>query len=179
MLIKIGTTIIFLAMLTFGYASVQNAQGSSSVTLEQVSNSTDFKMLLPTSLDKWNIEVKEPVSFELNTPITAAHLSFFNKSGDFIFSMTQHKATGYIGRREITQIDVSKKTMDTKVVEEEFKFNNDGTVVDWDGITARFEAWADGTPGGILRWIQNDTYVEMDSKKLSQNAMLTLARTMQ
>ncbi|MED3604247.1 DUF4367 domain-containing protein [Bacillus subtilis] len=41
-----------------------------------------------------------------------------------------------------------------------------------------FERWADGTKGGILRWVQNGTYVEMDSSNLKDTEMVQLAQSM-
>ncbi|WDM28993.1 DUF4367 domain-containing protein [Paenibacillus mucilaginosus] len=45
-------------------------------------------------------------------------------------------------------------------------------------LDARFIPWSGHTSGGFLRWIQDDTYVELDSGELSKNEMIKIAKSM-
>lgn len=43
------------------------------------------------------------------------------------------------------------------------------------GIEGRFEPWVNHTPGGHLRWVQNGTFIEIDSGVLTKEEMVELA----
>jgi hypothetical protein len=92
-----------------------------------------------------------------------------------MFGIEQHKAIGYKSKREETYFDVRNNTSTTKVIEENFKFDTSGEIVKLNGIEARF---AYGTQGGCLRWVQDGTYIEMDSFRLSRKQMVILAESM-
>lgn len=78
---------------------------------------------------------------------------------------------GYKQIRSFTKFDARKKTSTTEEVEEEFRFDLSGEKLDLYGIDARYVPWADGTPGGYLRWIQDATFIELDSALLTKNKL--------
>lgn len=147
--------------------------------MEQISKAADFEVLLPHySMRSWKMEVKNPYPLDLSKAITRVRLHYFNKSGEsYAFGIEQHKALGYRSKREQTNIDISNNTQTPEIMEEDFKFNTRGELVKFNGVEARFEAWANGMPGGYLRWIQNGTYVEIDSMTMPKKYMIKLAKS--
>lgn len=95
-----------------------------------------------------------------------------------MFGIEEHKADGYKIRRVETIIDVHNQTSTEKTIVEEFKFDVRGEKIYIDGIEARFVPWANHKPGGYLRWIQDGTFIEIDSGALTKEMMIELAKSM-
>ncbi|MDQ0090437.1 hypothetical protein J2T12_003860 [Paenibacillus anaericanus] len=147
------------------------------IELDQLRSSTDFKLFTPHySLTSWKLEIKEPYPLDTDRLITKVRLHYFDKSGSkYMFGIEQHKAIGYKSKRSDTIIDVRSKTSTTRDIEDHFKFDTSGEIVKLNGIEARFDY---GTQGGCLRWVQDGTYIEMDSFRLSRKQMVILAKSM-
>jgi hypothetical protein len=170
-----------ILVLVVAVASIANTKlASADARLDQLKRVTDFKLFTPNySIESWNIEIKEPYPLDLGRPITKVRLHYFDKTGRaYIFGIEQHKAVGYKSKRYETNIDVRKNKSTTKVKEEVFKFDASGEIVKFNGIEARFKPWAGGIPGGYLRWIQQGTYIEIDSSCLSKKQMVEIAKSM-
>mgnify|MGYP001954955926 CR=1 FL=1 len=61
---------------------------------------------------------------------------------------------------------------------EEFKPNyHIGETVIINGNEGRYISWKN-SPGGLLWWIQDDTYIEIDSGTLTKGEMIKLAKTL-
>lgn len=148
-----------------------------TINLNDIKEKADFKLYLPTIKD-WKVELKLPSHLDLSTKITLIRLHYFYTSGDYIVGIEQHKAMGYKIRREETHIDVKNNLTKKTIIEEYFKPNQKGERVSINGIEARFEAWVNTDNGGILRWVNNETYIEMDSANLSKAQMINLAKSM-
>jgi hypothetical protein len=148
--------------------------------MKQIKNSTDFKLLVPHySMQSWKLEIKEPYPVDLKRPITKVRLHYFDKSGQsYMFRVEQHKSIGYKSKQERVHIDARNNTSTRIIVEEDFKFDRSGEILTFNEIEARFTPWADDTPGGFLRWIQDGTYIEIDSAHLSKKDMILLAKSM-
>ncbi|RCW40859.1 DUF4367 domain-containing protein [Paenibacillus prosopidis] len=171
--------LIFIMILTM--VSVVNPNlVSADIGLDSLKSATDFKLFTPHySTKSWKLEIKEPYPIDLDRSIVKVRLHYFDKSGQtYMFGVEQHKAKGYKIKRSETTIDVRNKTSTTKVIEEDFKFDTSGENEEINGIEARFQPWGDGTPGGVLRWVQDGTYIEIDSMHLSQKQMVKLAESM-
>lgn len=148
------------------------------IGLDQLKSAVDFKLFTPhDSLTSWRLEIKEP--YPLNNTerlITKVRLHYFDKSGStFMFGIEQHKAIGYKSKRSDTTIDVRSKTSTTRVIEENFNFDLNGEIVKFNGVEARLDY---GTQGRCLRWVQDGTYIEMYSFRISRKQMLILAKSM-
>jgi hypothetical protein len=153
---------------------------SSQVELDELNNVTDFKLLTPyNSNESYKFEIKEPYPLVPGRSISSVRLHYFDKSGQkYMFGMEEHKAVGYKIKRVETTIDVHNQTSTTKITDEDFKFDVRGEKVNINGIEARFVPWANHTPGGYLRWVQDGTYIEIDSGDLSKQIMVELAKSM-
>ncbi|MDQ0192777.1 hypothetical protein [Paenibacillus wynnii] len=172
--------VIFIFSLLVATASPIALDSVSQTKFEQVKKSTDFKLLLPRDYtQKWKLEIKEPYPVDATSPITRVRLHYFDKSGQtYMFGIEQHKAFGYKIKTEKTVLDVRNKTSTTVIGEEEFKFDTHGETVIFKGIEARFVPWANHIPGGFLRWVQDGTYIEIDSNQLSKTEMIEVAISM-
>jgi hypothetical protein len=153
---------------------------SSHFKLVELKNAADFKLLTPyNSIERYKIEIKEPYPLVPGRSISRARLHYFDKSGQtYMFGMEEHKAVGYKIKRVETTFDVRNQTSTTRIIDEDFKFDVRGEKVNINGIEARFVPWVNHRPGGYLRWVQDGTYIEIDSGDLSKQMMVELAKSM-
>lgn len=115
----------------------------------------------------------------LSQPVSKVRVHYFDESGHkYLFGIEEHKAIGYRINRVVTNIDVGTGSSTTRTIVKDFIFNERGEKININGIEVRFEPWANHIPGGYLRWVQNDTYIEIDSGELTKEEMIALAKTM-
>ncbi|WP_274654363.1 DUF4367 domain-containing protein [Paenibacillus humicola] len=90
-----------------------------------------------------------------------------------------HRASRWLVKikREETIIDVRNKTSKTRTVVENFKFDLSGEKANISGVEARFVPWVHNKPGGYLRWVQDGTYLQMDSGNLKKEKMSEIANS--
>jgi hypothetical protein len=127
--------------------------------------------------NEWTVELKYPYPLDTTKPIQSVRLHYFDKDENYILGIEQHKAVGYKIKKEKIDIDVRNNTTTRTIVEEDFKFNTSGEVIKISGMEARFTSWANYTIGGLLRWVQDGTYIEMDSTQLSKKDMIEVAKS--
>jgi hypothetical protein len=153
---------------------------SPNVGLNKLKNATDFKLLTPNnSIENYKLEIKEPHPLILSRSISKVRLHYFDKSGQtYVFAIEEHKAVGYRIKRVETNVDVRNQTSTSSTIVEDFKFDISGEKININGIEGRFVPWANHIPGGYLRWVQDSTYVEIDSGNLSKEIMVELAKSM-
>lgn len=161
-------------------ASANSLTASSNVGLDKLKNATEFKLITPyNSFESYKLEIKEPYPLDFGRSISKVRLHYFDKSGQtYVFGIEEHKAVGYKIKRVETHYDVRNHTSTTRTIVEDFKFDVSGENVIINGIEARFIPWANHIPGGYLRWIQDGTYIEIDSGDLSKEMMIELAKSM-
>ncbi|WP_433921726.1 hypothetical protein [Paenibacillus taichungensis] len=161
-------------------ASAQPTQAFSNVDLDKLQTAADFKLFTPSYLvENYKLQIKEPYPFDLRQSVSKVRLHFFDESGQtYLFGIEEHKAGGYKVNRVVTNVDVRNQSSTTRTIVEDFKFNERGEKMNINGIEGRFEPWANHISGGYLRWVQNDTFIEMDSKELTKEEMIALAKSM-
>ncbi|RJE88337.1 hypothetical protein D3P07_10015 [Paenibacillus sp. 1011MAR3C5] len=59
-----------------------------------------------------------------------------------------------------------------------FKFSECGAKMNINGSEERFEPRANYIAGGLLRWVQDGTFIEIDSKVFTKEEMIYLAKSM-
>ncbi|MCG7379415.1 DUF4367 domain-containing protein [Paenibacillus sp. ACRSA] len=152
----------------------------SNAELDKLKSVADFNIFTPSfSIQNYKLEIKEPYPFNPDQEISKIRLHFFDESGkSYLFGVEEHKAVGYKINRDIITIDVRNHTSTTRTVIENFKFSERGEIININGIEGRFEAWVNHVPGGYLRWIHNDTFIEIDSGELTKDQMIALAKSM-
>lgn len=152
------------------------------VDFNKIKTHADFTLLYPSGklARDWRVEVKSPYPLRFNEPIGKVRLHYFDCKGEYVLGIEQHKAKGYVYRKEIEMIDVRNHTSRTRIVYELFEQSTLGEVVQIGKAKGYFVAWVDRNPipGGILHWIQGDTYVEMESMTITKEQMIEVARSM-
>ncbi|MFC5406571.1 DUF4367 domain-containing protein [Cohnella soli] len=150
-----------------------------STELNEVKHKSAFTLLVPENIPNgWTVELKCPYPLDTTKAIQYVRLHYFDKDENYMFGIEQHKAIGYKSKKEQTSIDVRNNTSETKIVEEDFKFDTSGEIIKYNELEARFTPGADTTLGGFLRWIQDGTYIEIDSPELSKRKMIKIAKSM-
>ncbi|MGG4132481.1 DUF4367 domain-containing protein [Paenibacillus illinoisensis] len=152
----------------------------SNIELDKLKLVADFKIFVPySSIHRYKIEIKEPYPFNPAQSVSEVRLHFFDKSGKtYLYGIEEHKAVNYKINRVITTIDVRTQKSSTRTVVEDFKFSERGEKININGFEGRFEPWVNHVPGGYLRWVNNDTFIEIDSGELTKEEMISLARSM-
>ncbi|MBB6732684.1 hypothetical protein [Cohnella zeiphila] len=150
---------------------------TSSDQLDDLKEVATFK-LQTLENPSYTAEIKVPYPLDPGQPVSRARIHYFDKySQKFVFSLDEHKASGYKEMRTETIVDIRNHTTTTRMIEEDFKFIPRGKKVRINKTQAYFEPWANRETGGYLRWIQNGTYVEMESVELPEQIMVDLAKT--
>ncbi|MEK8127886.1 DUF4367 domain-containing protein [Paenibacillus filicis] len=150
-----------------------------STTLGKVKQKSKFKLFVPKSIPtKWTVELKYPYPLDITKPIQKVRLHYFDDAENYMVGIEQHKAIGYKVKKEQIEFDVRNKKSTKKIVEEDFKFDTQGEIIKLNGIEARFTPWGDHTLGGILRWVQDGTYIEMESTQLPKKDMTKIAESL-
>lgn len=186
MLKRIVVSLIFIFTLSVGInnnlliTTAKPTQALSNVDFDKLKTIADFKLYTPFCSDQsYKLEIKEPYPFAPSLSVPKVRLHFFDESGQtYLFGIEEHKAGGYKVNRVVTNVDVRNGLSTTRTIVEDFKLNERGEKININGIEGRFEPWANHIPGGYLRWVQNDTFIEMDSKELIKEEMIALAKSM-
>lgn len=179
-------SLIFICWISVGInnnlliASAKPTLTFSDFELYKLKTIADFKLFTPSSsVQSYKLEIKEPYPFDHSRSVSKVRLHFFDESGKtYLFGIEEHKAVGYKMNRVVTNIDLRNQSSTTRTIVEEFKFNGHGEKINMNGIEGRFEQWANHKSGGYLRWIQDGTFIEIQSGDLTKEEMILIAISM-
>ncbi|MEW4425961.1 DUF4367 domain-containing protein [Paenibacillus pabuli] len=162
------------------FASAKPKIAFSNVELDKLKLVADIKIFTPSSpVQVYKMEIKEPYPFNPDHSVSEVRLHFFDETGkNYLFGIEEHKAVKYKINRVITTIDVRNQTSTTRTVVEDFKFSERGEKININGFEGRYEPWVYHVPGGYLRWVHDDTFIEIDSGELTKEEMIALAKSM-
>ncbi|KRE31608.1 DUF4367 domain-containing protein [Paenibacillus sp. Soil522] len=105
-------------------------------------------------------------------------INYFNTENSYVFGVRQLKNNSYI-TKEITEFDVKNKTQKTSKVNEKFTLEPRGELIYINGTKGWYEAYIGKKPtGGMLKWIESDTYIELDTIQLSKSSLIKIAESM-
>ncbi|WP_078410756.1 DUF4367 domain-containing protein [Priestia abyssalis] len=134
----------------------------NSITIPELKKKVDFKVLTPKEIPShWTLDIKTYPWGE-KEDITDFRLHYMDKYDEHLmFGIGERKASGRLEKPEY-----SGKTV-----------NING----YKGYFSPFKASRrnEHPIGGILCWVQNDTYLEMDSSTLTKNEMINIAESME
>jgi hypothetical protein len=183
--ILVKIKLLLFVILIFGFSNPSTIADSKypktdSQTLEKIKTKATFKMLVPHKLiPNWTLEIKYPYPLDLTKPIGNIRLHYFNKEDAFMVGIEQFKATGYKITREEISIEPNGKQI-RRSVTENFMPDYSGEVIFVNNHEGRFMPFKPkGKPGGYLWWIEDDTYISMDSQVLTKDEMMKIAKSMQ
>jgi hypothetical protein len=142
---------------------------------QQIKTATFFKFLVPNT-EKWNMEVKSPYPLNTTKPITKVRFHYFDKKdrNHYMFGISEENAEDMTRQNIIVDPNTKKVTYGIVkykpiCLNEKIKIN---------GNNSCFSSWADGSTGGHLWWIQEGTYIEMESAGITKEDMIRIAKSM-
>lgn len=175
--------VILALILTIFLMPFYNGTVSANIdkqTIIELKKQTDFKLLIPKKLFEKSLEIKEPYPLDGIKIVDKVRLHYLDSTGEnLLIGITQHKVLGY--EEERVEINVFPNNQsETKIRLVEFKPNfESGDEIFINGNEGRFLQWGQSSlPGGILWWIDNNTYIEMDSSHFTNKQMLKIANSM-
>lgn len=140
----------------------------NSLTIAEVKKEVNFKVLVPKKVpEEWTLEIKTRDNKEGN--LSSIRLHYMNENDEnLILGIEERK----VSKRVISQL------------EEEFS-EGEKIKIKINDVPAYYQEWANGgkelngkvITGGLLTWIEDETYVQMDSSFLSKDEMVEIART--
>ncbi|WP_057915953.1 DUF4367 domain-containing protein [Peribacillus muralis] len=135
-----------------------------SITISGIKKKVDFKVVVPQNIpNDWTLEIKT-YPWDEKDKITNFSLHYMDSDDKYLLiSIDQRKGP-------------FKKEM--HINEEQVDINgHKGFFVEW-GNSGELDKKRELVTGGLLRWVQEGTYVEMHSSRISRNKMLEVARSM-
>ncbi|MGG0658730.1 DUF4367 domain-containing protein [Rummeliibacillus pycnus] len=156
-LIRLFVILIFL----YSYPNIISAKeikyNHNSKTISEIKKEVDFTLLTPTNIpEDWTLDTK-------TSPWIMLH---YMDSKDTKLMVGIHQRLGF------------------HLFKDDFPYAQQ---VDINGNKGYFQGWeesgevdknGDTITGGLLNWVQNGTYVEMNSSRLPKERMLEIARSM-
>ncbi|MEK4012795.1 DUF4367 domain-containing protein [Peribacillus sp. FSL M8-0224] len=135
-----------------------------SITISEIKKKVDFKVVVPHNIpNDWTLEIKT-YPWDEKDKITNFRLHYMDSDDKYLL----------IG------IEQSKESSNKEmhINEEQVDINgHKGFFVEW-GNSGELDKKGEIVTGGLLRWIQEGTYVEMVSSRVSRTKMLEVARSM-
>jgi hypothetical protein len=159
--------ILFLGTVSSSIAFAQEIKyNHNSITIAEVKEEVNFKVLVPKKIpEEWTLEIKTRDNKEEN--LSGIRLHYMDENDENIMLGIEEKK---VSKRAISQL------------EEEI---SEGDKIKVNDVLAYYQEWANSgkklngkiISGGLLTWIQDETYVQMDSSFLSKDEMIEIART--
>jgi hypothetical protein len=151
-LIRLTIALVLLINSPMTIKAKQIRYNHDSKTIAEIKKEVDFTVLTPKKIpDGWTLDTK-------TSPWIMLH---YMDSKDIKLMVTIHLRRGF------------------PLSNEDFPY---AQKVDINGNTGYFQKWidknGDAITGCLLNWVQDGTYVEMNSSRLSKEKMLEIARSM-
>ncbi|MEC0347869.1 DUF4367 domain-containing protein [Peribacillus frigoritolerans] len=135
-----------------------------SITISEIKRKVDFKVVVPQSIpNDWTLEIKT-YPWDEKDKITNFSLHYMDSDDKYLLIHIGQSMESFNKEMNINaeQVDIN---------------GNKGFFVEW-GNSGELDKKGELVTGGLLRWIQEGTYVEMESSRVSRNKMLEVARSM-
>ncbi|MGW6302337.1 DUF4367 domain-containing protein [Peribacillus butanolivorans] len=135
-----------------------------SITISEIKRKVDFKVVVPQNIpNDWTLEIKTYPWGEKDK-ITNFRLHYMDREDKYLLiGIEQSKGS-------------SNKEMNINAEQVDIN-GHKGFFLEW-GNSGELDKKGELVTGGLLRWIQEGTYVEMESSRVSRNKMLEVARSM-
>lgn len=135
-----------------------------SITISEIKRNVDFKVVVPQNIpNDWTLEIKT-YPWDEKDKITNFSLHYMDSDDKYLLI--------HIGQSK----ESSNKEMNINAEQVDIN-GNKGFFVEW-GNSGELDKKGELVTGGLLRWTQEGTYVEMESSRVSRNKMLEVARSM-
>lgn len=165
MLIRI-ISLVLIFFIPYAVQAKEIKYNHDSINVSEVKEKVDFPVLAPDKIpNDWTLEIK---TYPMNEEKHFTHFSLhYMDKDDAILKVAIEQRKGHSNKRKFLSPNAEK--------------------VEINGNKAIFEAWGNSgeidvkgelVTGGLLSWIQNGTYVQMNSSRISKEMMLDIARSM-
>ncbi|HHT7113344.1 DUF4367 domain-containing protein [Bacillus paranthracis] len=162
---RLLVTFVFISTIPTTVQAQEIKYNHNSITLAEINSKVRFKVYAPQQIpNNWTLEIKTYPWGE-KEDITYFRLHYMD-------SKDEHLLVG---------IEQRKETSNQEEVHPHAK------QVDINGYKGYFEEWGNNgeldkkgelVTGGLLRWTQNGTYIQMHSSRVPKDKMLEIARSM-
>lgn len=139
---------------------------------------TNFNIYVPKAMKSaTHYEIKSPEN--LAPKIDYILINYFDENNRYVFGIRQLKNNSIV-EKELVTIDIKTGSEKSKIIPYKVQLEPKGERVDINGNTGWYVSYIGKQPtGGILTWIQEDTYMEIDTSKLDKNSVIEIAKTME
>ncbi|MGO4890643.1 DUF4367 domain-containing protein [Anaerobacillus sp. MEB173] len=165
-LLELLIVFILISSIPLGVQAKEIKYNHNSITISEVKEKVDFKVLSPKQVpDDWTLEIKTYSSGGKDI-ITHFKLHFMDKNDKYLM------------------VGIGEKKATSKRIE---PMNSNVEEININGNIAYFQEWANAgeldskgkkITGGLLTWIQDGTYIEMDSSNISKEKIIEIAESM-
>jgi hypothetical protein len=160
--------LIVLVLTSYSSILVQAKEikyNHNSITVSEIKKKVDFKVLTPKQIpNDWTLEIKTYPWGEKNN-ITNFSLHYMDRNDVYMMvSVDQRKMTS----KKIKEIGPNAKLVDVN--------GNKGYFEEWVN-SGQLDSKGEIITGGILYWIQDGTYIQMNSSRITKDKMLGIARS--
>ncbi|MCM3671643.1 DUF4367 domain-containing protein [Mesobacillus maritimus] len=165
MLVRI-ISLVLIFFIPFSAQATEIKYNHDSITVSEVKEKVDFPIFAPDKIpDNWTLEIKTyPMDEEKH--FTHFRLHYMDKNDTIL-------KVGIEQRNE-----PSNKEKFSSPNAEEIEINgNKGFFKAW-GNSGEIDKKGELVTGGLLSWIQNGTYIQMNSSRIPKEMMLDIARSM-
>lgn len=154
--LRLLMVLTLLILFPFGSLGIQAKEINKNIKIAELTNKVDFEVFSPDKILKDStLEIKTYSKSDINN-VTQVRLHYINKADQvLLFGIEQSK--------------ISNMSLN-------YSFYN-GEKVDINGEKGYFKPFINAS-GGILSWVQDGTYIEMDSSRKSKEEMMIIARSM-
>nr|WP_304220267.1 DUF4367 domain-containing protein [Fredinandcohnia onubensis] len=166
MYIRTITFFVLIILIPFVVHAKEIKYNHNSITFSEVKEKVAFSVLSPDKIpNDWTLEIKTYPSGE-NEHFSHFRLHYMNSND--------------------TKLMVGIRQSPRHLLYDEVRKSLNVEQVDINGIKGYFSSWEDSgkfddeeeIKGGLLCWIQDGTYIVMDSAEISKEMMLSIARSM-
>ncbi|WP_246010330.1 DUF4367 domain-containing protein [Bacillus yapensis] len=167
MTLKTTLLLVFFLQLPLFVQAKEIEYNHNSFTLSEIKEKVDFSVLSPEKIpDDWTLEIKTYPMEEVKN-FTHFRLHYMNKDDTYF----------HVGIKQQKETTKLKEPITPNT--EKVKINgNRGFFTAW-GNSGELDKKGELITGGILRWSQDGTIIEMLSTSISKEMMLEIASSMQ
>ncbi|MNW55424.1 hypothetical protein D3C74_330820 [compost metagenome] len=168
--------LIFLT-ITFLISNLIGTSIADNSAIKKLEQGMKFDVYAPTVFETaTNYEIKVPDSVTAKTNYIL--INYFDENDEYVFGVRQLKNNSII-EKEIVNLDVNKGTQQSKKITQKVELIPQGEQVIVNGKRGRYVQYVGNEPnGGILKWIKGDTYMELDTSRLTKTSLIKIAESM-
>ncbi|KFN12108.1 MAG: DUF4367 domain-containing protein [Paenibacillus macerans] len=167
----------FFLTITLLLSNIIGTSVQDSTAIKKLEQRTDFKIYVPTVFESaTNYEIKVPDSIAAKANYIL--INYFDDNDAYLFGVRQLKNNSIV-EKEIVNLDINKGTQHSKKITQKIELKPQGEQVFLNGQKGWYIPYVGKQPtGGVLKWIEGNTYMELDTSKLPKASLIKIAESM-